>query len=670
MTIGTGLGRLWACVFILLCAVLPSGAVSQDDTPKIVVTGFSLLETDMDARVNWPEYDWNGNKCAIIKVETTLTGFTFDTGTIAITKSENRTGEIWVYVSPGVRKFNIYHPDYGVCRYEIPVTIETASVYSLKLAVTGGVMSGTFVTNAVVSSNYLKMNIIPKEAVVHLGTSDSYELATQVVTDGLFSMKLEYGEYFYRVENSMYETEAGRVVLAGDTGPLNVTLMPAYNYVSISSSPDSGADVFINGEYAGKTPFEGKEKYRKGKCDIRLVHKDYHPFSTSAELSGDGSRSYFSFSMAPRYAIVTCRCPDSSAEIWVDQEYRGKGEWTGRLGSAMAHTLEARRDGYHSQSISFQVTEGETSVQTVGAPVPLYATLDITSAPSGAEVSIDGQNVGRTPVLKQVLACSHEIAVSKEGYGTEKVSVTLEHGEERTVSVSLEPQKKSVQNSYTGSSAYKAPYGVSGNVSYTGSMPKKVRTRPGSYLVANTTFETRAFSGVLWGAGLGYQFGGSGNFLNLLITEEYLSNLEEEYLPNIWTTNLRLRMRLLPVSGGRIFIEPAVRLNCNVFSDKVNTADFARLGDGPGLAKGNSITYTGMLSLGFCGTFFTTYIYGGYDITPTYSLQNPAGDYWIYDTDSFYDSATDTYESTKPLGFVTSRFVFGISFLIDIRIGR
>ncbi len=111
---------------------------SAQDEPSMEVTSFKAVPTDLDARVNSPLTDWNGNVCALIKIQTVKKGFSFDTGTIAITKVIQKKGEIWVYVSPGIRKLNIYHEDYGVCRYEIPVPVEKASVYLLKLKVYGG----------------------------------------------------------------------------------------------------------------------------------------------------------------------------------------------------------------------------------------------------------------------------------------------------------------------------------------------------------------------------------------------------------------------------------------------------------------------------------------------------------------------------------------------------
>ncbi len=78
---------------LLLCtATLLAGA------QNISVKTFRLIENDLDARVHYPKRDQNSEVCAIIKVVTTQTGFSFDVGSLGIVATEQKVGEIWVYV--------------------------------------------------------------------------------------------------------------------------------------------------------------------------------------------------------------------------------------------------------------------------------------------------------------------------------------------------------------------------------------------------------------------------------------------------------------------------------------------------------------------------------------------------------------------------------------------
>ncbi|MCF0168449.1 MAG: PEGA domain-containing protein, partial [Bacteroidales bacterium] len=64
---------------IILLTIL---AMAFTARAQLSVASFTQLN-DLDASVNEPKTDQNGEKCAIIKVVTTETGFTFDCGQLA-----------------------------------------------------------------------------------------------------------------------------------------------------------------------------------------------------------------------------------------------------------------------------------------------------------------------------------------------------------------------------------------------------------------------------------------------------------------------------------------------------------------------------------------------------------------------------------------------------------
>ena len=65
--------------FILFLSFIANVTAQQ-----ISVKSFRKLETDLDARVTEPIKDQNGDLCAIIKVQTTQSGFYFDGGQLGI----------------------------------------------------------------------------------------------------------------------------------------------------------------------------------------------------------------------------------------------------------------------------------------------------------------------------------------------------------------------------------------------------------------------------------------------------------------------------------------------------------------------------------------------------------------------------------------------------------
>lgn len=120
-----------ALVFIaLFCAqLLPAQNIS--------VASFQMDITDLTANTAGTiVLDKNGDKCALIKVETTEQGFLFDTGSLGVMKMEQKVGEIWVYVPAGVKRLTISHQQLGVLRnYALGQTVQAARTYVLKLNV-------------------------------------------------------------------------------------------------------------------------------------------------------------------------------------------------------------------------------------------------------------------------------------------------------------------------------------------------------------------------------------------------------------------------------------------------------------------------------------------------------------------------------------------------------
>ncbi len=463
-------------LFILMLMTVSASDVFAQVT-KLEVDNFVLMDKDTDASINYPLEDWNGNTCAIIKIKTDERGFVFDTGTISITKVDYRNGEVWVYVSEGVRKLNVSHGDYGVCRYEIPIPVKRGSVYRMTIRLTVPQSKGIFVQTATIESGYLKLKITPAQSIVRLGRTAEYELDAKVTSDGTYAKMLDYGKYYYCVESDLYEPYHGQIDFGKTTERQNVSLRPAYNMLSIQSVPEAGASIIIKGidvsdEMTGVTPFSSDRKFRKGTYKVMMTRDEYAPFETQITLSGDGTLKSFSFDMKPQFAVVTCTCPMAEAEIWIDNEYKGKGSWSGRLWEGMTHHVEARLANHHTRSKSFSVTKGQNLNITVEAPLAQVATLDISSDPTFAKVNIDGKFFGEAPFVKELPIGKHVMEVSADGYDSVAYDIEVEEGQtymfKAVLNKSVAPARPAY-SSNSGSSSYSSNSGNSGSSYSSGS---------------------------------------------------------------------------------------------------------------------------------------------------------------------------------------------------------
>ena len=86
-------------------------AFNAQNTGGLAVSEFRLLDDDLTANLHGTMvYDFNGEKCALIKIETTQRGFSFDVGALGVVKIVEQPGEIWLYVPEKIKRITISHP--------------------------------------------------------------------------------------------------------------------------------------------------------------------------------------------------------------------------------------------------------------------------------------------------------------------------------------------------------------------------------------------------------------------------------------------------------------------------------------------------------------------------------------------------------------------------------
>lgn len=100
-------------------------------TAQIRITDFKVAASD-NPRTFCTDPD--GELCAALKLETKLSGWTFDSGLPGIIDTRYEEGAIWLYVPKSVRKLTVAHKEYGVLRdWPIPVSLAAGHTYSMTL---------------------------------------------------------------------------------------------------------------------------------------------------------------------------------------------------------------------------------------------------------------------------------------------------------------------------------------------------------------------------------------------------------------------------------------------------------------------------------------------------------------------------------------------------------
>ena len=126
-------------ILLLICSILITGILPVM-ADGISVISFKLLDTDLTANTRGTQkLDQNGEKAALIKIVTPERGFLFNGGSLGIVGTEEKAGEIWLYVPPRAQKLTITHEVFGVLRdYFYPVSVQGGRTYEMLLDIGTG----------------------------------------------------------------------------------------------------------------------------------------------------------------------------------------------------------------------------------------------------------------------------------------------------------------------------------------------------------------------------------------------------------------------------------------------------------------------------------------------------------------------------------------------------
>jgi len=257
------------------------------------------------------------------------------------------------------------------------------------------------------------------------------------------------GTYSLEADYSGYQSDLATVtVRAGQQSDVRFTLKPIQQYgsVSISSKP-SGAYVYMDGAYKGRTPLTLNDVSAKNHI-IELDLANYYDWKTTISVASGVTR-YVNAQMAPipsetTGAVDVVSYP-AGADVFLDNKFQGKTPSAGvfttsnvRVGS---HTVRVALSGYQDYTTSVDVSRATTShVSAALQPAPAGTTgsIAVTSSPSGAEIYIDNAYKGITPLtVDGVAAGTHAVRVALAGYNDWSTSVQVGAGSTASASASL-----------------------------------------------------------------------------------------------------------------------------------------------------------------------------------------------------------------------------------------
>ena len=251
----------------------------------------------------------------------------------------------------------------------------------------------------------------------------------------------------YLVRPGDYHLQAGRAgyhpleqKIRVDTQPsqtIAFSLLKLPGYLNITSVPEHGVQIFIGDKLFGTTPTESLE-LAPGTYGLRATTDRYLSYTTQLVIEGGKTQQDLQIRLQPGWSEVSIDSRPEQAEIWLNGTRKGQTPLILEL-MAGEYRLDLLHPHFLPHTSDFLVVAGEPLAM---APVQLQTGTShvmITSAPSGARVSIAGFEQGHTPLTAALVPnTEHRITLAKPGYHPSLQTITIKPGEQQTLSAHLE----------------------------------------------------------------------------------------------------------------------------------------------------------------------------------------------------------------------------------------
>jgi hypothetical protein len=269
-------------------------------------------------------------------------------------------------------------------------------------------------------TKWVVISSFPDSASIYI--NDKYKGVTT------FQQELPYGKYNLRLDYPMYHTKYVDFEIDDntDTKVINQTLFPDFGELKITSYPENGASVYVDGVNTGKQTPCHLEKIRNGEHEIIVRHKWYSSTAKKVKIVNSGIANV-EMRMFPNYGTVELNV-DSLTSVYLDGKNQGVGTWNDRVISGF-HVFEVRKARHKNVKKKVEVLAGKTLLLNM-LPKPMYGKLKIVTVPPQADIFVDGKGYGKTPkTFSKMLIGDHEIELIKNGFGKVKKDICIENGQ-------------------------------------------------------------------------------------------------------------------------------------------------------------------------------------------------------------------------------------------------
>ena len=262
------------------------------------VVGMEHLPLDMSARED-VKTDDRGRQCAVFRIATqNITpeqkeGFYFASDYASyVVEKVLKNGEIWLWVSPGIKTLKIMHSIMG--QWELQTThylsyVEPLNTYKIMIQGTAPIPEVIVVQQAPApqkkdDEQYLMFNVTPADAQLFVD-DEAWPL-----NEGTAQKMVKLGIHHYRVEATDYYKDEGEVVVDDPTYTkmMKVNLNPAFGFLKIDDATAdlTDATIYVDRDTTAISyNVSPLLKLSSGWHMIHIKHPRYTPYNHSVTIA-------------------------------------------------------------------------------------------------------------------------------------------------------------------------------------------------------------------------------------------------------------------------------------------------------------------------------------------------------------------------------------------------
>lgn len=373
-----------------------------------------------------------GTDEAILIVYSAIPQLQFESSNKLISVDNKHSG-IWIlHLGPGTNLIKVEADSYETLQQRF--VINAKQVKEVRVVPLGAKID-------LAETGTLELSLAPGPVVVFLNGEQISSVTVKQA--GVLPLKQSAGKHvvkLVRSGNQVYEKEfevtvgetivdTVRFVMVGDQ--LSQTAnRPGVLFVK---TDPAAATVYVDGVEVGITdPNLTIQEIAPGEHEIRLEKPFYLPLTKAFIVAPDDVVT-LDDKLIPNFGQVTISSVPAQAEVVFDGQPSGRTPFVLGQVSVGSHRVVLRKTPFHDVELNLSIVAGARVDTTLDLP-PAFGGLAISTIPAKAEVYIDQQLVGLSPItLDTVISGTHVFRLVKDLYTTVERTVEVTDGQQVTI---------------------------------------------------------------------------------------------------------------------------------------------------------------------------------------------------------------------------------------------